>query len=80
MFARHAILDVLALETGDRLPELDCGRGSPPRRRSRGRCECEVLHHSEEMVEIARSARPAEVVLSRKAPQLWHILSGKTGA
>jgi ubiquinone/menaquinone biosynthesis C-methylase UbiE len=63
-FARHAILDVLALETGDHLLELGCGRGSPPRRYTRGRCACEVLDHSEEMVELARSARPARGLYS----------------
>jgi ubiquinone/menaquinone biosynthesis C-methylase UbiE len=64
-FARRAILDALALESGDQLLELGCGGGLLLRDALATGASAAGLDHSDEMVELARERAPgAEVVLA----------------
>ena len=64
-FARHAILDALALGPGDRLLEIGCGGGLLLREALESGARATGLDHSEEMTRLARERAPgAEIVLA----------------
>lgn len=68
-FARSAILEALALGTGDHLLEIGCGGGLLLRDALRTGCRATGLDHSDEMVQLARERAPgAEVVLAQAEP------------
>ena len=65
-FAREAILDALALGSGDRLLEIGSGGGLLLRDALRTGASATGIDHSEEMVALARERAPdADVVLGR---------------
>jgi ubiquinone/menaquinone biosynthesis C-methylase UbiE len=64
-FARQAILDAIALTSGDHLLEVGCGGGLLLRDALASGARATGVDHSEEMVELARERAPgAEVVLA----------------
>lgn len=69
-FARRAILDALALESGERLLEIGCGGGQLLAEALESGVHPAGLDHSKEMVELARSRAPAATVLLAKAEDL----------
>lgn len=69
-FARVAILEALALDSGDRLLEIGCGGGLLLRDALGSGARVTGLDHSSEMVELARSNAPGAVLLTAEAERL----------
>ncbi len=69
-FARRAILEALALRTGDRLFEVGCGGGLLLRDALTTGATATGLDHSQEMVELARERAPAADVVQGTAERL----------
>ena len=69
-FARRAILDALALGTGDRLLDVGCGGGLLLRDALATGAAATGLDHSEEMVALARERAPGATVVAGTADAL----------
>lgn len=69
-FARRAILEALALQTGDRLLEVGCGGGLLLREALATGALAVGVDHSLEMVQLARERAPAAEVVSGSAESL----------
>jgi SAM-dependent methyltransferase len=69
-FARRAILDALALRSGDHLLELGCGGGLLLRDALATGTRATGVDHSEEMVRLARERAPRAHVVLARAEQL----------
>jgi SAM-dependent methyltransferase len=69
-FARSAVLEALALGTGDHLLEIGCGGGLLLRDALRCGCRATGLDHSNEMVQLARERAPGAEVVRARAERL----------
>jgi SAM-dependent methyltransferase len=69
-FARHAILEALALQAGDRLLEVGCGVGLLLREAMAFGAFATGLDHSQEMIGLAHERAPAAEVVQGSAERL----------